>query len=298
MHELDCDFCDAPAVGAYEVGPEPPERSPTDRRRLVLCADCRETLAVAIEPLLDRLDAAEANTGGDTGDGSDERPADRAGGDRVSRGRSDGETSEGQTSEAGRTRDDDTGITVDVGADDQTRTRDGSDTTATREESDDVATRDESDTTATGDESDDTATDDPLATDATTTDGAATGDATDGTASATATADGETVESAAGTDDRSTGSADDHSTADGASETGDDETTIDATGDEQVGEEPPQFRRVMRLLNNREFPVDRGEFADLATGAYGLEEHEVDRIVEYAVDRGVLALEDGQLVKG
>ncbi|MEZ3116305.1 hypothetical protein RYH80_10335 [Halobaculum sp. MBLA0147] len=285
MHELDCDFCDAPAVGAYEVGPEPPERSPTDRRRLVLCGECRETLAVAIEPLLDRLDAAEASAGGDAADdgasggrrvdtGTDAgRPADRADGDRVSRGRGEGQTNERQTDErqtderqtdegsrtrdAGQTRDGD-GITVDVSADDSTAAGDGADPTATSGGEDDAAT------------------DDPLATDTTAEDGAAT--------------DGHSVTATDDTDDRST--------AEGAPQPGDDETTTEATGDEQVGEEPPQFRRVMRLLNNREFPVDRAEFADLATGAYGLDDGEVDRIVEYAVDRGVLAVDDGRLVKG
>ncbi|ERH12840.1 MAG: hypothetical protein J07HB67_01866, partial [halophilic archaeon J07HB67] len=62
MRELDCDFCGTAAAGAYEVGPAPPDRSPSDRRRLVLCDDCRVTLADAIEPLLDRLAAAEGET--------------------------------------------------------------------------------------------------------------------------------------------------------------------------------------------------------------------------------------------
>lgn len=81
----------------------------------------------------------------------------------------------------------------------------------------------------------------------------------------------------------------------------------DAVADEQQAaqassttarEEPQHFRKVMRFLNNREFPVDRAEVAEFAAGAYDLEDDEVDEIFDYAVERGILADEDGQLVKG
>lgn len=62
-------------------------------------------------------------------------------------------------------------------------------------------------------------------------------------------------------------------------------------------EEPPHFRQVMRFLNNREFPVDRAEVAEFAAGAYDLEDDEVAEIFDYAVERGILAEDGGQLRK-
>jgi hypothetical protein len=82
---------------------------------------------------------------------------------------------------------------------------------------------------------------------------------------------------------------------DGIDETGDDPAiAIDAA----AGEEPPNFRTVMRFLNNREFPVDRAEVAEFAAGAYDLEDQDVQDIFDYAIERGILAEENGMLVKG
>ncbi|MFC7069930.1 hypothetical protein [Halobaculum lipolyticum] len=63
-------------------------------------------------------------------------------------------------------------------------------------------------------------------------------------------------------------------------------------------EEPDGFRKVMRFLNNREFPVDRAEVSEFAAGAYDMDDDEVAAIFDYAVERGVLAEENGKLVKG
>jgi len=71
----------------------------------------------------------------------------------------------------------------------------------------------------------------------------------------------------------------------------------DASGTD-AGEEPADFRKVMRFLNNREFPVDRAEVAEFAAGAYDLEDEEVREIFDYAIERGVLTEDDGQLLKG
>ncbi|WP_435100706.1 hypothetical protein [Halarchaeum sp. P4] len=59
MRELDrCDFCAERADGVYEV--LPPEVDAAERR-LVLCADCRDTLSGVVEPLLDALEARDAD---------------------------------------------------------------------------------------------------------------------------------------------------------------------------------------------------------------------------------------------
>ncbi|WP_336024022.1 hypothetical protein [Halobellus salinisoli] len=64
-----------------------------------------------------------------------------------------------------------------------------------------------------------------------------------------------------------------------------------------ASEEPEDFRTVMRLLGNREFPIPRSDVVELAGSAYQLDDAHVDRILDHAIDRGVLADEDGTLRK-
>jgi hypothetical protein len=73
--------------------------------------------------------------------------------------------------------------------------------------------------------------------------------------------------------------------------------TDDADETADVGDEPDQFRKVMRLLSNREFPVDRAEFAELTAGAYGMEDDHVARIIDHAVERRVIVDDAGTLKK-
>lgn len=64
------------------------------------------------------------------------------------------------------------------------------------------------------------------------------------------------------------------------------------------GDGPPQatYNRVVRLLQNREFPVERAEIATVATNAYEIPPEDFDAVIETAVDRGVL-VEEGQYLK-
>lgn len=237
MRELDCDFCGAAAAGAYEVGPAPPDRSPTDRRRLVLCDDCRETLSTAVAPLLERLRAAESGADGSptTDERADESAADGS------------QTTDERAAESGADGSSATGARAAEAAADGSPTTDGLEPTG-----------------------------------ATTSEPAPNGAATGGSDTTTDTG----RDSAGGDPDKGT------ATADTAPESADDGPGAD------TDEEPPQFRKVMRLLNNRSFPVDRGEFVELAAGAYDLEPDAVEESLAYAVERSVLAAEDGRLVRG
>jgi len=115
------------------------------------------------------------------------------------------------------------------------------------------------------------------------------------------------------------------STAGGSEETGQAETEPDAPGgfeplepaddggaaggdgeSDQPGAGAPdrtiskrEFNKVMRLLQNREFPVDRMEILTVATGAYDLRQPEVAQAIDLAIDRGVIDEdeEEGQLVR-
>ena len=91
-----------------------------------------------------------------------------------------------------------------------------------------------------------------------------------------------------------TGRTNDVSDPDGADAQGRD------TGADGVapGDEPEDFRTVMRLLGNREFPVDRDAIVELAASAYELDEAHVHGCLDYAVNRGVLDDDSGMLQRG
>ncbi|NHN47126.1 hypothetical protein G9464_05870 [Halostella sp. JP-L12] len=75
-----------------------------------------------------------------------------------------------------------------------------------------------------------------------------------------------------------------------------DESASDSTG--EIGEDgPPQatYNRVVRLLQNREFPVERDEIATVAMNAYEIPPEDFDAVIETAVDRGLLEEERGYL---
>jgi hypothetical protein len=99
----------------------------------------------------------------------------------------------------------------------------------------------------------------------------------------------------------------------GSAETSD-ETAVrpeasDTAGGRESGGEPAgddsaantvstlEYNKVMRLLQNREFPVDRTEIVDLAANAYELTERECREIIDVAVDRGLVDQEAGKLVR-
>jgi hypothetical protein len=110
-------------------------------------------------------------------------------------------------------------------------------------------------------------------------DGGTAGD--DGTAEKTEDA---TPERAAATADeeRAAAGGDDERTGRPAA-TDDDEST--ASPGEDV---PEDYYTVLRLLQNREFPMQRAALIELVTGAYDVSEPQCERILEAAIERGVL----------
>ena len=116
------------------------------------------------------------------------------------------------------------------------------------------------------------------------------GDVGDATEPSDADRDGETP-SASGTDDAE--SRTDRSAHEGATDT---------AADEEGDDDGPslsrlEYNKVMRLLKNREFPVDRMEIRDVATSAYEIRPDEFDAVIEAAIERDLLAEEDGQFVE-
>lgn len=84
----------------------------------------------------------------------------------------------------------------------------------------------------------------------------------------------------------------------GSDDAGDDAGNDSASSSRPSGGAPPDgFRRVMRLLENRDLPVSRAEMETIAANAYDIGPEKFDRIVETAAERGRLVDEDGQLRK-
>ncbi|MDQ2051856.1 hypothetical protein RBH26_15360 [Natronolimnohabitans sp. A-GB9] len=92
------------------------------------------------------------------------------------------------------------------------------------------------------------------------------------------------------TDDRATNTDAPDSSGESTDESTD-ESTAANTGT------PPSnaYGKVVRLLRNREFPMERGAVESLAAGAYDLEADEVDAIIEHAIEQGEFVEKRGQL---
>jgi hypothetical protein len=83
-----------------------------------------------------------------------------------------------------------------------------------------------------------------------------------------------------------------------ASETDSDSETASEDGDSLAARttiSALEYNKVMRLLQNREFPVDRQEIEAVATNAYDLRQSECAEVIDLAVDRGLIDEREGEL---
>lgn len=88
--------------------------------------------------------------------------------------------------------------------------------------------------------------------------------------------------------------------ADDGDEEGDDGT--DAADDTPSGQlrglgdgETNPYRKALRLLRNREFPMARTDLVEVMASAYELDPDECERLIDFAVDRGLLVDDGGEL---
>ena len=84
----------------------------------------------------------------------------------------------------------------------------------------------------------------------------------------------------------------------GADDDGAERATDDRDGGADDDDVPDGYYKVLRLLQNREFPMERADLTALVTGAYDVSEPQCDRIVETAVERGVLVADGSTLDTG
>ena len=128
---------------------------------------------------------------------------------------------------------------------------------------------------------------------------------------------GEEVET--DTDDRSKSSDDDRSTGerkytsgqraggrptdpgDGGSDDGDEdenESEADGEGDPDVTMTRLENTNVMRLLRNREFPVERDDFVTVASSAYEISPRKCEKVIQLGIKHDLIREDEGQLLAG
>ncbi|WP_049985569.1 hypothetical protein [Halobellus rufus] len=286
MRQLrNCDFCGGDAAGVYEAVPQ--ELSPTEaeQRRVVLCENCLETLETVVDPLLSR-----------PGVDRDGESAATAGGPAATANESSSSTSDpAPTAEPTGSAERREAVRRESG--------DSEPSTASTEDGTSPVEADGETARAAGSSTDSeppSPSDSPSRATPPNRFGAPDG-YTD-----IAEYDGfedevdEAEDPAEAEQTRAPDPREDHVERDGPPSPSEPEPeSVDAAAADRggVGEEPEDFRTVMRLLGNREFPVERSAVVELAAGAYQLEDAHVHRILDHAVERGVLTDEDGTLRK-
>lgn len=279
MRELrTCDFCGGDAAGTFEV--LPPELEPTEveQRRVVLCAACKPTLEELLEPLLVRAGPGESTTASSTEDEATEAvehgPVATSTADSTIRRERKTTTESGDAAdEGGRTdivgtgesNDETDASTVELESSHQDGiTFDGFESSDAVEATDDEAADAESDSSdVTSADSSDDATNDSNDDATNDSNDDATNDPSDDTA----------------------GNSSDNATAESST----------PQQSKSARKPPASYGKVIRLLQNREFPMKRTAVENLAAGAYDLEMYEVEAIVDYALETGEFVESDGKL---
>ncbi|QLH79118.1 hypothetical protein HZS55_18265 [Halosimplex rubrum] len=103
-----------------------------------------------------------------------------------------------------------------------------------------------------------------------------------------------------GSAEQSSGSASDGGSAEQSSTGADDGDASGSGGDgeHRVSMSRLENTKVMRLLENREFPVDKAEFVTVAANAYQVSQSDCEKVIDLAVEHDLLREENGQLYAG
>jgi len=261
-----CYFCGAAIeepLSEYPVVPDSLAPGPDEQVTVVLCPSCHRKLSTVIDRVVDAADRRQRTLDGAGADGASSSATET----------DDGEESAAESAAPGGTPT----IEEDAAAD--------------LLESDDPLGS-ESDGDPSGDEPSDDgsepgADDGPSAVgaaDAAAGDASDTGDAPPGgtTAAASDPSDGVTVDDPDRPESSGPGGTADSGRASPA----------------DASDAPSQatYNRVVRLLQNREFPVERDEIATVAMNAYDIPPEDFDAVIQTAVNRGVLE-EEGPYLK-
>jgi len=308
-----CYFCGDALDATLEEHPVVPSNlhpDPESQKSVVLCSSCRQKLEVVLETVVDAVERDTADvtaveggdqpseSGGgspaedlestlgddeeiltslDSDDGSADETADAAeaskmefGDDRAASESGDGEdTDESESND----RSDDTKYTESRGAgfrrDDDGPVESGSLTGGAFSDDDDESPESESLTGGAFDDEDD--------------------DATEPTESRDRSGSSDSNDTSRGSSpsgQRDTGSGSESNDPDGS------------TTERDVSMSRLENTKVMRLLENREFPVEKDEFVTVAANAYQISRDDCEKVLALAVEHGLLREDDGQLYDG
>ncbi|MFC7141857.1 hypothetical protein ACFQMA_18730 [Halosimplex aquaticum] len=313
-----CYFCGAALDATLEERPVVPSTlhpSTDSQKTVVLCVTCQRKLDAVLGTVLDAVEADAGDVSPDASTGAERTSDDRTDGSAAT---ADESTAAGGDLES--TLGDDEDILTPVGEDDGTG-EDGGDDSDDEAEGDSAVDRSKkpkyTDSRGAGfrreddgpvetgsltggafsdDDEDDSSDSGSLTGDAFADDGSASEDRSSGTGQSSGAA-GNGSGSVADSGSASSGDGGTGASGDGASGGG-------STGDGGSGPQRDvsmtrlENTKVMRLLENREFPVDRDEFVTVAANAYQVSRDDCDKVIDLAVEHGLLREESGQLYGG
>jgi len=257
-----CYFCGSGPdddIGEYAV--VPPALEPDEQQSVALCPDCREKLTSVMDPVVDAAEAyARENAG--AGAGADAGGGGARGDGDTAPGSRAGEPTAGPHEGRGGERGDAGASGTDAGRGDAGVAPDDA--------------VEPSSPGGAGADADDGVTVDPA--DAGDSMGGGAGDGGDSGGGA-----GGGGDSGSGADD-----------APAESSAVRDQPHAD---DELVGRNNEAYNKTLRLLQNREFPVERHEIEQVAASAYQLDPQEVSDAIDALIRKGLLTQEGAQLVR-
>jgi len=296
-----CYFCGAGPDGSldsYGVVPSALSPSADEQRSVVLCPDCRDKLTAVLETV---ADVATDDAGASSGPDRSTAAGGTAGTDpAVTPDGPDGTDHDAPTS-SDATADDPGGAAPDEsdGADDPGGTDDAGVAFSAGDEprsggSDGVQfgggdAGDDAAASASGSADSSPGADDAAGSAGDLGDGDSAGDLGDDDSA------GDSAEAGGSSPGEARGSSADPESPDGPAERA--AKAGDPSAGRMMGDDSEAYRKVIRLLQNREFPVPREEIEDLAGNAYGLSPAECRSAVDTIVQKGLLAEEDGMLVR-
>ena len=295
-----CYFCGDALDATLEEHPVVPSNlhpDPESQRSVVLCSSCRQKLEVVLETVVDAVetgtgDVTAVEEGRQSGASADESASaddlestlgddeeiltsldadDSADDDAVDAAEaSEMEFGDDRAATAASSASEDTDATDDSGSDgrsEETKYTDSRGAGFRRD--DDGPVESESLTEGASDDDDDESTG--------ATEGRSRSGSTDSNAGSSGTSS---------SDQRDTGSGSGSNDADSP------------TTDRDVSLSRLENTKVMRLLENREFPVEKDEFVTVAASAYQVSRDDCEKVLGLAVEHGLLREDDGQLYDG
>lgn len=73
--------------------------------------------------------------------------------------------------------------------------------------------------------------------------------------------------------------------------------TVDTAADPESLLSTPPAKKIIRLLQNREFPVDREEFVTVASNAYDIPRHDCEDVIDALASEGYVAKDGSKLIR-